>query len=321
MKTCVMEIRVFGVIAALAFAAFTAQRADAQAMIGYGINAGRAGAMGAAAGTGAAGIFTKLSRTTEEAEGKAGSGARGPEFAEDDLKPTVIQVKTGQGEAAGGSTVLGGVTTKSGMTISGLPRSSYRQTSGTRTARVREIRTEPFEQPAFDVSAPAPSSASAPAADQPAADPEQEIAEAEGEKASTDGEKSEEEASDNRVSARAPAAAAPAGSIVGRPRVIKGAARRSSEPREEPARAAAPQPSEAEIAKAVGIEVGEPVEDLVLRFGVPAMTLTGVIGEGYTAKYIFRTPDGGWLTVYVLNGKVTSVKAVSPFLPLRAAID
>ena len=57
----------------------------------------------------------------------------------------------------------------------------------------------------------------------------------------------------------------------------------------------------------VDIPAGTPVEELMKRFGEPLMALTGISGEDYTEKYVFRTPDGARLTVLSIDGKVSTV--------------
>jgi hypothetical protein len=44
----------------------------------------------------------------------------------------------------------------------------------------------------------------------------------------------------------------------------------------------------------------------VKRFGDPILALTGISGEDYTEKYVFRTPEGARLTVLSVGGRVTS---------------
>jgi hypothetical protein len=57
----------------------------------------------------------------------------------------------------------------------------------------------------------------------------------------------------------------------------------------------------------VDIPAGTPVDELMKRFGEPLMALTGISGENYTEKYVFRTPDGARLTVLSIDGKVSTV--------------
>ena len=110
-----------------------------QAMVGYGIMVGRAGAAGVATGAGAAGIFSKLGSTTKQAADQSPSGvARGrqPEFGEDDLKPTVIKLNTGS--KSGATATSGKRKMSSGVTISGIPASRGRS-AGSQAAAVREV--------------------------------------------------------------------------------------------------------------------------------------------------------------------------------------
>jgi len=54
------------------------------------------------------------------------------------------------------------------------------------------------------------------------------------------------------------------------------------------------------------IPAGTPIADLVKRFGDPVLALTGISGEDYTEKYVFRTPEGARVTVLSVEGRVTS---------------
>ena len=108
-----------------------------QAMVGYGINVARAGSAGVAGGAGVAGIFSKLGSTTKDTTQPIGGTYRPqPDFGEDDLKPTVIKLNTGN--KPGTSATAGTRKMSSGVTISGISGSS---TSSARNeaAAVREV--------------------------------------------------------------------------------------------------------------------------------------------------------------------------------------
>jgi hypothetical protein len=56
----------------------------------------------------------------------------------------------------------------------------------------------------------------------------------------------------------------------------------------------------------VDIAAGTTVDELKKRFGEPVLALTGISGEDYTEKYVFRTSEGVLLTVLSVEGKVTA---------------
>jgi hypothetical protein len=58
--------------------------------------------------------------------------------------------------------------------------------------------------------------------------------------------------------------------------------------------------------QALEIPAGTLIADLVKRFGEPILALTGISGEDYTEKYVFRTPEGARVTVLSVEGRVTS---------------
>ena len=121
----------------LTVAALLPNSSYGQAMVGYGINVARAGSAGVASGAGAAGIFSKLgSRTKDTTQPIGGTYRPQPDFGEDDLKPTVIKLNTGN--KPGTSATAGTRKMSSGVTISGISGSS---TSSARNeaAAVREV--------------------------------------------------------------------------------------------------------------------------------------------------------------------------------------
>lgn len=290
--------------------------AAGQAIIGYGINVGRAGAAGAATGAtgaGAAGIFKRLNDTlTAEPENKPSQAAtteRKPEF-DKDAEP---RAAAAAGQAKSVFKSSGEVVTKSGVKISGLV-----PVTGPR----RWVEPEPAAQawvpmpaaPAVSAPPPAPSRPSTaavgapPAADTEAAnDTEATAAPATGGEGSTAAERTQQVGSRSSILQARRATAYPNRPHVAIPATAQTGA--ASEP------IGASKPAGHPAAE---IFEGEPITLVIERFGKPLMRMVGIPRDGYSEKYLFRAPDGSRFAVLTQNGKVVRVLADRP-MPSRAS--
>ena len=306
------------VVVLFAMAAVLPSSLHGQALVGYGINVARAGAAGVASGAGAAGIFSKLGSTTKQAEQSPSGAARGrrPDFGEDDLKPTVIKLKTGS--KPGVTATSGQRKMSSGVTISGVPSSSGRSAGG-QTAAVREVAPENFE-PAGDGEGYSDSS--------PVPGPYQPVSgsgSAERPRVAAPPKSAETEPSadtaEEETLPEAPGAAA-IDSSSGRG---SGASTHSvlAAPTNSAGISAGPRSGSADEAYSsaeLEISAVDNVEKIIARLGEPLMILKGITGKDYTEKYLFRTEDGLRITVLAVNGKVTAVLAGAKPLAARAAL-
>ena len=305
----------FGLV--LTVAAALPNSSFGQAMVGYGINVARAGAAGVAGGAGTAGVFSKLISRTQQTEQPPSGVARGrqPDFGEDDLKPTVIKLKTGA--KPGASATSGRRKMSSGVTISGIPASSA-SSARSGTAAVREVGLSDSAAAGFDTgSGYAPA---APAPYRPAS-----VAGAGGQSATAavpepaKNEPSTETAKNEAVPGT-PVTASAGFSTRGR----SGPAPASvlAAPRNSPGTASGPAylGDDDDALAEFEISVGDAVEKIIARFGNPLMVLKGISGQDYTEKYLFRTEDGSRITVLALNGTVTAVLTSAKPLAARAAL-
>lgn len=286
-----------------------------QAMVGYGINVARAGAAGVAGGAGAAGVFSKLgSRTKDTTKPIGGTYRPQPDFGEDDLKPTVIKLNTGN--KPGTSATAGTRKMSSGVTISGISGSS---TSSARNeaAAVREVAPSHPAPADFDTgpahvpAAPAPYqpvSGTRAAGEPAAAQPE------------SGGSAHSVEAAENEPLPDAQATASAGSSRSGAPGADSASV--LSAPASSGSFAPAPVSSAPEDAPSAELEisVGDRIDEIIARFGKPLMALKGIAGKDYTEKYLFRTEDGLRITVLAVNGTVTAVLAGAKPAATRAAL-
>jgi len=245
-----------------------------QAMIGYGIGVGRAGAAGAAAGTGAAGIFSGVKGTLDQP--KPDPAAARQATAEEIEKAKKEEEETASAKAeqkdseqrgqeapaAAATWDAGTLTTSNGFVISGLRR---------RPTRSGYPPSAPGPVVKVDRSTP-PASMDAAAA-------------TEGSQTSDDGEARH---------------TSPSG--VFEPIVMSFGTAGQESPRgiSVDTDSSSPAPLSLEI------PAGAPIADIVKRFGEPILALTGISSEDYTEKYVFRTPEGARLTVLSVEGRVTS---------------
>ena len=304
-----------GLGAALALG--SAPFAAGQAIIGYGINVGRAGAAGAAAGAagaGAAGIFKNvqgaLTRKPERRASQGSTAQREPEFDKRDLeKPKDAPTDT---RAKLASRSSGEVKTKSGIKISGITvsRSAPRRWAVPEPAFYDEAPTPPdpsASQPNSSLSSasqPAPSAPPATDANPEATTLSEPLA------ASPEGG---DEAADSPQ-------AQPAGS----PGVLDArvATVYPNSPQAGAQANAGDEPSGTTMPatdSTVGIFEGTPIDRVIERFGKPLLRMAGISSNGYSEKYIFRAADGSRFTVLVQDGKVVRVLFDRTLDPTRAS--
>ena len=259
-----------------------------QAMIGYGIGVGRAGAAGAATGAGAAGIFSGVKGTLDQPDPKQDPAAARQATADEIEKAEIEKAKKKEEETsesaksgqkdqqapAAATWDSGTLTTSNGFVISGLQR---------RPTRSGYPPTAPGPVVKIEGSTP-PASGDAAAAE-------------EGSEAAQAGE------------ARR---TGPSG--VFEPIVMSFGTARQDSPQGASANGSTSAPLSLEIA------AGTPIADLVMRFGEPVLALTGISGEDYTEKYVFRTPEGVRLTVLSVAGRVTSFAVDNGVEAERAAL-
>jgi hypothetical protein len=242
-----------------------------QAMIGYGVSVGRAGAAGAATGAGAAGIFSGVKGTLDQPDPKSGPAAARQATAEETEKAKKEEKATSesansdqkdQPAPAAPTWDSGTLTTSNGFVISGLQR---------RPTRSGYPPTAPGPVVKIDRSTPsAPDDVDAVTKGSQAADGVE------------------------------PRRTSPSG--VFEPIVTSfGTASQGS-----PQGVSADADSRSPAPLSLEIPAGTPIADLVKRFGNPVLALTGIAGEDYTEKYVFKTPEGVHLTVLGVDGRVTS---------------
>ena len=279
-----------------------------QAIVGYAINVGRAGAVGVGAGAGWGGVLSNMKRPVEQA-GQAGTGTSqtgkkaGPQFDND-------KVPKGNGQAAVGAD--GKLKLKGGATIAGLspsPRVARSSQLSTEARAVASSEAAESYSPA-PTPAPGPSPSAAPATITP------ELSEVES--ASPNPAEDDLAARDAQVateSSSSPATAEQAPTTPASNRGVLSPIVGSTDPAESG--------TGEELAGKEGsivIVVGDKVADLIARLGKPTMVLKGISGNGYNEKYTFRKPDGGKFTVLALHGTVTAVIDNSTRLPMRASL-
>ena len=275
----------------------TADQGFGQAIVGYGINVGRAGAAGAgagAAGAGAAGIFKKLGNRME-ADSKS-SGHRTARTAQPEFDPEDLEAKKPEREEPAFDN-SGTMKTKSGVKISGL---SARRASPTRVRYAARPYDYAPSAGSAETTTAAPSAAAAPQpatgavsaqdaeADDSAA-PEATATESAGSPSTESADVSPQEQPTSTASvlnARRDRAA-PKGTDA----VLTPEAQKFLE-------------VDSEIAD---IAIGTPIEDLISRFGKPLFKMVGLGAQGYNEKYIFRAPDGRRFTVFAQDGAVADI--------------
>ena len=280
-----------------------------QAIIGYGINVGRAGAAGVGAGAGLGGVFSNMKRPIEQA-GQAGTGTSqtgkkaGPQFDND-------KIPKGNGQAKVGAD--GKLKLKGGATIAGLSPSPRlaRSSQLSTEARAAASNSAAAEYTPAPTPAPGPSPSAAPATITP------ELSEVES--ASPNPTDNDLAGTSGQVPAESSDSSATAEQALTTPGSNRGVLR----PIIVSASDSAENSSGGEGAGKEGtivIAAGDKIADLIARLGKPTMVLKGISGNGYNEKYTFRKPDGSKFTVLALHGTVTAVIDNSTRHPMRASL-
>jgi len=235
-------------------------QAFGQAMIGYGINVGRAGAAGA--GAGATGIFRKLSNRMDGDSNP--SGHRTARTAQPEFDPKDLENMKAEREEPAYST-SGTVKSESGVRSSGR---SCRRASPTRV----RYAARPYD---YELTGSGPAATPAPSAavaSQPQPVPaagDVQIAEAAPAAPPATGQAEVEVSAQSQAQSAGPS--------------VLSARQGSSTPAAVDA-ALTPElrrllEVDSEIAD---IAVGTPIEDLIARFGKPLLKMVGLGGEGYS---------------------------------------
>ena len=280
-----------------------------QAIIGYGINVGRAGAAGVGAGAGLGGMFSKVNQPLKKAGQEGASRSQtgkqaGPQFDND-------KVPKGNGQAAVGAD--GKLKLKGGATIAGLrpsPRIARSWQLSTETHAVASSEVAESYSPA-PTPAPGPSSSASPEKTTPESSEVESASPnpADNDLAGTSGQVAAESSDSSATAEQAPTTSASNRGVLS-PIVVGSAdSAENSSGREGAGKEGT-----------IVIAVGDKVADLIARLGKPTMVLKGISGNGYNEKYTFRKPDGGKFTVLALHGTVTAVIDNSTRHPMRASL-
>ena len=280
-----------------------------QAIIGYGINVGRAGAAGVGAGAGLAGVFSKVNqpikKAGQEGANRSHTGRQaGPQFDND-------KVPKGNGQAKVGAD--GKLKLKGGATIAGLSPSPRVARSSQLSTEARAIASsggaESYSPAPTPAPGPGPSAAPATTAPESSEVESADAKPAEEDPAATDAQVTAESSESPPASEQALTTPASNRSVLS-PVIITGSGSSENSSGEEGAA------KEGTII----ISDGATVADLIARLGKPTMVLKGIRGNGYNEKYTFRKPDGTKFTVLALHGKIISVIDNSTRLPMRASL-
>lgn len=303
-----------------------------QAMVGYGLIVGRAGAAGAgvgAVGAGAAGIFQNLRKSANEAStGKSGARRTSrqpqPEFEDTDLRVGTAKpayqssqtVKTSSGVAISGLTPSGAAQFHATYGEPSRPKRAWKR----RLERKREEHRRAVVDAARSASnGPAPGAGEDKTGSAPAAEtPESAGIAPAGETAAGGAAAGAETVA---ATPAAPSSSALGPSVTASSRVSIGEAMTAKSPT-TPEGKHTPrlfdEDDRALVDELADIEEGLSIEDLIERFGEPIMRMVGFVADGYSAKYVFRTASGRRFTVFAHEGKVMDVVA-EPLLVSRAA--
>ena len=290
-----MPTKFFLALAVLALT--TTPNLDAQAMIGYGHQVAKAGAIGAAVGSGLAGGLTKVGTTLEGPSARKRSPLR-----------RVTKSSTMTTGAGSGKIVI------SGGEFATVQRVDDAEAPADESAEVLEARApkaavgeqENQPKPTFDTSTPAPSASRGPA--KAPAKPDQEDAVAENDAVAL--EESDTLASDATGSSGA-REVANSGSSTG---VIAGGLEAAASSTDDGAIDAAIENTVAAVEAPVPapdpftfdqVEVGGSVQSIIGSLGRPATAIYGLSGINYSEKYFFTMQDGSRMVVLAIDGVIT----------------
>lgn len=247
-----------------------------QSIIEYGHGVGRAGAAGAASGTGIAGIFSKVRDTSEDDKTKKRSttGVQTREqtteaYERDASEPGNAPLK---------------MKTSSGAVVSGVSPSWM-------GAAYRDPLSEPIRVKKVEWSNPEEN-----AAENKTAEQQVELA---GSELTSTGEVVAE------ASAEAATSETRGAAHVVSPGHSHGES--SVEGSVEPGFGAPPQLEAVTDAEIAGVRIGSRIDEVIRTLGRPTFAFTGLTGRSYTEKYVFKNADGETITVLTWAGVVTSV--------------
>ena len=252
-----------------------------QAIIGYGINVGRAGAAGVGAGAGLAGVLGKVNQPIKKAGQEGASRSQtgkkaGPQFDND-------KVPKGNGQAKVGAD--GKLKLKGGATIAGLRPSP-------RIARSWQLSTETHAVASSEVAesySPAPTPAPGPSS---SASPEKTTPElSEVESASPNPTDNDLAGTTAQVPAESSDSSATAEQALTTPASNRGVLSPIIVSASDSAENSSGREGAGEEGTIV-IAVGDKVADIIARLGKPTMVLKGIGGNGYNEKYTFRALPG-----------------------------
>lgn len=246
-----------------------------QSIIEYGHGVARAGAAGAASGTGIAGIFSKVKNTADDDKSKKHASGT---VQSREQKETVEQARNA-GEPGNAPLKM---KTSSGVVVSGMSPSWM-------GAAYREPLREPIRVQTVEWSNPAEETASA--------EQGTELAEAD---ASGEAPAVQDSTEQPGIESAGPARVVSPGHGFGESPEQSGI-----EP--EGASTDPPQLEPVTNAEVAGVQIGSPIDDVIRTLGRPTFSLTGIAGKSYTEKYVFKNAAGETITVLTWAGIVTSV--------------
>jgi hypothetical protein len=249
-----------------------------QSMIEYGHGVAKAGAAGAASGTGLAGIFSKLKDTSEDKDkDRQYTTAKPPAGASE----TAENGQWRQPSEPANAPLR--MTTSSGVVVSGVSPSWMVTSYSDAVGAVRVNRVE-WANPAEEQAVVAEAATEGPAHGlaEPPASP------------STTGS--------------APVAASQPGEIVSPGHAVGNTYGQGPlQPLDD---ANAPRLELATDGAIAGVRIGTKIDDVIRTLGRPTFSLTGIVGRNYTEKYVFKKAGGESITVLTWTGIVTSVSVI-----------
>ena len=247
-----------------------------QSMIEYGHGVAKAGVAGAASGTGLAGIFSKVKDTSEDEDKDRRYTTAKPQAAAETLQQEQWR---STGEPANAPMKM---TTSSGVVVSGVSPSwmstAYRDP-------VREpVRVNSVE---WSNSSEEQAAATESAIEETVPGPALQVAAPDGSGSSP-------------LESVQPAEGVSPAQVV-RNTSPYGWAERQGEV------ADIPHFDSARDAEIAGVRIGSKIEEVISNLGRPKFSFTGIVGKGYTEKYVFKNANGDTITVLTWTGIVTSV--------------
>ena len=290
-----MPTKFFLALAVLALT--TTPNLDAQAMIGYGHQVAKAGAIGAAVGSGLAGGLTKVGSTLE------GPNARKRSPLRRVTKSSTMTTGTGSGKIV----ISGGeFATVQQVDDADAPADDSAEVLEARAPKAAVGEQENQPKPVFDTSTPAPSPSRGPAKAPAKSDQDDAVAE----NAAAALEESDAPATDATGSSGA-REVANSGSSTG---VIAGGFEAAASSTDSAAIDTAVENTVAEVEAPVPapapftfdqVEVGGSVQSIIGSLGRPATAIFGLSGINYSEKYFFKMEDGSRMVVLAIGGVIT----------------